>query len=524
MNNNDGQAFLDVCGKKIYDYALECFSRFSRNSDTVRLRAFGSNISRAAVLAGLVQENLGAVLADSVIEPVSLFGCRTTGMELTLRLQAPLSFSDSDHRSIIGDGFVPYPVYHLLLDWLLWQDEKVVVRNSDGNELYSIIDGDEGLKVYKTLFKKAKPDYDRLKQALYRTGMILPDNWRSIAGKISQFDDAVIGLDTNILYNCTISEHLIPALSLINPRECFNTPNWILLVIPRAAVHELEESANIRDSRGGLEHEGRMGFRALQEVLELSHCADIAGVCVFIVGDANPILDTKIELQGLRRDIPHLEKRIERKISEEMKRMFDKSLSSRADAGVSSNQDNKSRSAHARSSSPPVYRPRKVSTGDMIIRDQFKNFLRRIDFHKGVFFLTADKSCSAVACTESLNSLYVDFPDRFFDRTTLFDGKIKLNRDDDYLRLSPPIGKLIYETAVQFGGLIIDYKNNSMTIRCDHKGGYLDNWLLRKLKFTGKGFDNLWDDYDGAVSRTKMLDSWKKTLRHSGLTADLLTK
>ena len=42
----------------------------------------------------------------------------------------------------------------------------------------------------------------------------------------------------------------------------------------------------------------------------------------------------------------------------------------------------------------------KLSTGDMIIRDQFKQFLRQIDFHKGMYFLTSDKSNAALAQTE----------------------------------------------------------------------------------------------------------------------------
>ena len=117
------------------------------------------------------------------------------------------------------------------------------------------------------------------------------------------YDDVLLGLDTNILYNCSISEHLIPFLSLINPKEFVHTPNWILLVITSAVMHELEEASNIRDKYGKLQKQGRIGYRALQEIMELNQNKGIAGLSIMIVGQFDPVLDTRVELQGLRLDL-----------------------------------------------------------------------------------------------------------------------------------------------------------------------------------------------------------------------------
>jgi len=103
----------------------------------------------------------------------------------------------------------------------------------------------------------------------------------------------------------------------------------------------------------------------------------------------------------------------------------------------------------------------------MIIRDQFKRFLRQIDFHKGIYFLTADKSCAALARAEGLHPLYLKFPYWDFRHQKEFMSYELYAKKS--INIHVPIGGLIYELAIQFGEINIGWGNNRLKIRCDSR-------------------------------------------------------
>src|SRR5262249_10885659 len=133
----------------------------------------------------------------------------------------------------------------------------------------------------------------------YRSGLTLSPNWHLVANALSQFDDVIIGVDTNILMQAVLSEQIMSSLFLVDPRAYVHTPNWVLIVIPNAVIHELEQMGNSRDSVGLLKENGRIAFRALEEILELHRSADLSGVSLTVVGAANPVMDTSVEVRGL---------------------------------------------------------------------------------------------------------------------------------------------------------------------------------------------------------------------------------
>ncbi len=299
----------------------------------------------------------------------------------------------------------------------------------------------------------------------------MPENWKEVSVKLSQSDDVIIGVDTNILYNCSLSEHLIPSLSLVDLKKYVHTPNWILLVIPNAVMHELEESSNARDEDGQLLKEGRMGFRALNEILELSEGTDIEGISVFIVGETNPILDTRVELQGLRLDFCKMQAAKESK---------DKTVS------------------------------KKKSSGDMLIRDQFKAFIKQIDFHKGIYFITSDKSNAALARAEGLHSILIRHPRDELNNLEFLPPAID---DEGKYRMTLTAGKLIYESAVQHGSVCITYGNEGFRKKinfcCDLRGESLDNWIQRCLYFEKEDLEQLLQDYQPLFGFKEIKNIWK---------------
>jgi len=367
----------------------------------------------------------------------------------------------------------------LLLDWLLLENEELELCKHDNTSLITIIEQDGFVKCKKNIRKeKDEKIFYGIRDAFYRCGLLLPSNWEEIAKKLSEFDDVILGVDTNALHKCTISEHLLPALSLIDPKEYVHTPNWILFVIPSAVMHEIEEAANIR-SNNLLRFEGRMGFRALQEIIELSQSTDITGISLVIVGEADPVLDTRVELQGLREDLCKRERQ-----------HFD--------------------------FLEPTYFPfrsLKRSSGDMIIRDQFKKFLRQIDFHKGIYFLTNDKSNAALARTEGLHPIYFRSPSRYYEDQSEI-TPYRLHAPNEEIIMNVLLGKLIYEMTVQFGSIKVKWKDGEITLQCDLKGETLDYWIQRKLLIKEDDLKNISKCYKGTFKLDKVIYVWNNLIKN----------
>ncbi|MFW6142090.1 MAG: PIN domain-containing protein [Candidatus Saliniplasma sp.] len=191
---------------------------------------------------------------------------------------------------------------------------------------------------------------NNLTSAMTRSGLIEPYDLDKVASKLASNKDLILGLDTNLLYNCIISEHLLNALDEMNPYSYSKIPKWILFAVPGVVMKEIENAANHK-SKGRLTHIGRIGFRALQEIHTLQENKGNSGYTVLVVGKTNP---------------PQL-----RYIGEDST---------------------------------------KLQNADSLIRDQFRTFVQEIDLRKGVYFLTMDKTNSSLGEAEGLNAIRVKHP------------------------------------------------------------------------------------------------------------------
>jgi hypothetical protein len=218
-------------------------------------------------------------------------------------------------------------------------------------------------------------------------------------------------------------------------------------------MHEIEQLANSRDSRGKLTLNGRLGYRALAEILEIDQCRDLSGISLLVVGEANPVLDARVELRGLRTD------------------MKAKSLTDIV---------------------------KRVAAGDTHIRDQFKQFLRQISFHKGTYFLTADKSNNALARAEGLSSVY--FAPAVSDVIQKAGMQITMPRilDGEAPRLTVPLGKVIFELAVQFERIWIQGAGLSICVESDLVGESLIHWVHKRIRMRGPHLKALLEMYAAA--------------------------
>jgi len=138
----------------------------------------------------------------------------------------------------------------------------------------------------------------------------------------------------------------------------------------------------------------------------------------------------------------------------------------------------------------------KMSVGDTLIRDQFKSFLRQLNFHKGTFFLTADKSNCALGQAEGLHSIYCQ---KAHWRQAIQRSENLPHPYVDYqgerLMLTVPLGKIIYELAVEFGSALVSANGDSVRFSCDTRGDSLEHWISRRLWIEGRDLAKLMARY-----------------------------
>jgi hypothetical protein len=146
----------------------------------------------------------------------------------------------------------------------------------------------------------------------------------------------------------------------------------------------------------------------------------------------------------------------------------------------------------------------------MIIRSQLKTFLRQLDFHKGAYFLTADKSNAALARAEGLCPIYVRPPSKT-PRIRWREGDGWKQREE--MRMRVPIGKLVYDMAVEFRPLTIRRGDQDIKVKCDPKGEMIDHWVHKNLEIEREGLERLQGDYQGKFGLRRVRRTWRRLTR-----------
>ena len=502
---------IHIVGRRTVEYVIECLL-YAEKYDEIQVNAYGGNVSKAIEVAHVLEQYVGYTIKEIHNFPFKLNGNVLPAVKINVLCHAYRQQETQDPiienlRRLPHETFINYPTYSLLVNHMMRQGSLDVFIEAEGMEckVMNIKDsGNEGL--HYTTFLETVPEeaarkmriIDKLGNTLIRAGITMPTYWKQIAQRISQHDDILLGLDTNMFYNCSMTAHLLPAISIIEPVEFVHTPNWIMLVVPGTVIHELEESTNLRKESGLLTYEGRMGFRALQEIMELSQSVDIQGVSLLVAGETDPILDTKADLKGIKEGIYDL-----------VQHMSETSYRKR---------------------------PRKSSVGDMTIRNQYKQFLRSMDFHKGTVFLTADKSNAALAMAEGLDSLYVKYenelmfqgamhtvkPMRISNNYAPEPGKKPVNefgKNEKFLRVEPTLGNVLYELAVSFGKVTVQGPEGpGLTLKCDQKGESLIHWVHKQLRVNSHEIREVVKNYKGKHSLSHVHELYHKLNKQLGAT------
>ena len=187
-----------------------------------------------------------------------------------------------------------------------------------------------------------------IEAALMRMGLLPSPQLDELAKDMCRFDDILVGLDTSCFYHGVVTGALLDSFVGVARYPYLDTPNWITLVASVISTGEIEHKANASkdyfdDKDTQDTHNRRTAFRALQEFMEMSTCADLEGVATLLTGEISPDID----FSG----------------------------------------DNTIR--------------------DELIRKQIKNFLGNIGFHTGTYFLTGDRKCAMFARAEGLHAVHL---------------------------------------------------------------------------------------------------------------------
>jgi DNA-binding protein len=483
MKTDGGHVTITVGAKRTLEYVFECLAHFNRGSNQVLLRSLGLCTSKAIEVSQILRELFRVTLGPAEIRQLGKNGVKFTCLEIPL-VRGGEIMGDTQFSPDPESDFLEFPIYHLLFDFLLNQQRELsldaelspleeAARSGAGpkhrGHLLKIVPTKGGFKctpgrdLAEAIGKKeSEDDRKRRRQllghmasAFCRCGLALSEGWEVVSEKLAKHDDVILGLDTNVLYDSVLTQQLLDGFVLVGGGNYKHTPNWLLLIIPNAVMHEIEQAANSREGHGGLTFIGRMGYRALQEILEMERSKDLVGASLLIVGEANPVLDTRVELRGLREDF--------------------------------------------KAAAPQEIRPtlfRKLSAGDTLIRDQFKGFLRQISFHKGTYFLTGDKSNCALAEAEGLESIY--YPPVAWDALLQSGHKAEapsVGYEGERITLNVPFGKLVYEVAVEFGRIWLRWKEGDVQVKCDARGDSLERWIKRDLQIDRKELRRLVHQY-----------------------------
>ncbi len=345
---------------------------------------------------------------------------------------------------------VEFPVLQLALGAIKGHADVLHVRSlgfaGGGEEDHPLLEIVGTSSAFRVRIVTDNVEYlDWLNGALLRAGMVEPVGLTAVARRLAEYEDIILGVDTNLLYASVLTEHLLETFYRIHARPYKETVNWILVVIPGVVMKELENAANQKKG-GHLTHAGRMGYRALQEITALKRTEAFQGMSVLVVGQTNPE-QLRLSPDGLT-----------------------------------------------------------ILNADSMIRDQFKTFLRGIEFRKGIFFLTMDKTNASMAAAEGLSALRVQHPRRLHKG-----DEIEIPKEETVL-----LARVVYELAVEFGKVRVSW-NEGGAHHMDLEGEWtwksMEHWEAFQLlcSDTDRAFFKAMGRYtDGRLDARHILAEWEK--------------
>src|SRR5205823_6592749 len=195
--------------------------------------------------------------------PTKTFGSSTRSGWSTASSRRP----DVSFRELLEKGQIAeFPALQLALGSIKGRIERLTVASlqpGGSREEFPLVEILGAPSGFHLKVLESSPDYlDWLNSALLCAGFVEPIGLTATARRLAEYEDLILGVDTNILYASILGEHLLDEFSRIHVRPYKESINWILLVIPGVVMKELENAANMR--KGGRLSHAAEGLSALR--------------------------------------------------------------------------------------------------------------------------------------------------------------------------------------------------------------------------------------------------------------------
>ena len=145
---------------------------------------------------------------------------------------------------------------------------------------------------------------------------------------------------------------------------------------------------------------------------------------------------------------------------------------------------------------------------DYLIREQFKEFVKNLDFNKGAYFVTADRACASISKAEGIKTLFVKMPE-LEKEIELFSS----NRAN--------ISEIIYEFAVSFSPLVLkiekDGKESEIKFEINWNSKDLSDWEKWKINMSIIKDELNMLNFEKTDFHKKMLQGWNMVLARKSL-------
>src|SRR2546426_183152 len=144
--------------------------------------------------------------------------------------------SSVSFRELLEKGQIAeFPALQLALGAIKGRIDRLTVASigtGGSKEEYPLVDILGTPTSYQVKVLEDSPEYlDWLNSALLCAGFVEPIGLTAIARRLAEYEDIILGVDTNILYASILGEHLLDEFHRIHVRPYKESVNWILRVI-----------------------------------------------------------------------------------------------------------------------------------------------------------------------------------------------------------------------------------------------------------------------------------------------------
>jgi len=113
-------------------------AKFNRGANLVTLRAITRSTSRCIEVANILNNYFNIDIVSVNLNDLEIDKVTYPSLEITLQYYPAENENKSEYRREEG-GFIEFPIYHLLIDTLVYTNGKIEIHQSNGTPIVTIV-------------------------------------------------------------------------------------------------------------------------------------------------------------------------------------------------------------------------------------------------------------------------------------------------------------------------------------------------------------------------------------------------